>query len=105
MKNYKSEGKTLRYTAGADISAGDPVQVGGLAGVAMSDIANGDTDELAMKGVFSFAKDGNAYSQGDLVEWSNGGAQVVPDASGDYDLGYVWKAADAGDSEVEVRLL
>ena len=54
--NYDSEGKVVQYTAGANISAGDVVVMGEIIGVALNDIANGDTGSVAIEGVFTVPK-------------------------------------------------
>lgn len=46
-------GNVVDYTAGADISSGDLVVMGNTLGVALTDIANGDTGAVAIEGVFS----------------------------------------------------
>jgi predicted RecA/RadA family phage recombinase len=45
-------GNVVDYTAGADISAGDLVLMSHTIGVALTDIANGDTGAVAIEGVF-----------------------------------------------------
>lgn len=45
-------GDTIDYTAGADISAGDLVVMNHIVGIALTDIANGDTGAVAIEGVF-----------------------------------------------------
>lgn len=45
-------GNVVDYTAGADISSGDLVVMGHTVGVALTDIANGDTGAVAIEGVF-----------------------------------------------------
>ena len=46
MKNYVQNGANVTITAGAAYSSGDPVVVGDLVGVAVTDIANGATGQL-----------------------------------------------------------
>lgn len=45
-------GNVVDYTAGANISAGDLVVMGHTLGIALTDIANGDTGAVAIEGVF-----------------------------------------------------
>lgn len=55
--NYVSEGAVIQHTAsGADISSGDVVVVGQLLGVALVDIADGETGSVAIQGVFNVPK-------------------------------------------------
>ncbi len=46
-------GATINYTAGADIAAGDLVVMGHTLGIALTDIATGETGAVAIEGVFS----------------------------------------------------
>lgn len=55
--NYVQEGKTIDYTnGGSAIAAGDVVVVGEQIGVALGDIANGETGAVALEGVFDLPK-------------------------------------------------
>lgn len=66
--NYVSQGATIDYTAGADISSGDVVVIGQQIGVALTDIANGETGAVAIEGVFTVPKVSAAeIAQGESV--------------------------------------
>jgi len=54
--NYVQAGEVIDYTAGADISSGDVVAVGNLVGVAITDIASGDTGAVSVEGVWELPK-------------------------------------------------
>lgn len=67
-KNAISAGEVLQYTAGADISSGDVVVTGNTIGVALVDIANGETGSVAIEGVFSVPKVSAAvFAQGEAL--------------------------------------
>lgn len=69
-KNYVQEGAVVDYTAGADISSGDVVVIGQSIGVALVDIANGETGSVAIEGVFDLPKvDAAVIAQGESVIW------------------------------------
>jgi len=90
--NYVSDGQTAQHTAAADISSGDVVVLGATGdatiGVAMTNIANGATGTVRVRGVFSLPKaDAAVITAGESVVWdSSAGAfddnQATP-ASGD----------------------
>jgi predicted RecA/RadA family phage recombinase len=69
-KNHIRPGKTMPYTAGSDITMGTVIEFADMIGVALADIANGATGELAITEVWELAKDDNlAISQGDQLYW------------------------------------
>lgn len=113
MKNKIKDGKTINYTASADIESGDLVVVGVRVGVAVTDIANGESGVLEMEGVFELPKATGAISQGALVYWDADGTPVGG-ASGDGCLtttssantlaGYVVEAAGETAATVKVKI-
>lgn len=80
---YKQPGIVLDHTAGADISAGDVVKMGNILGVALTDIANGETGSVQIDGVFELAKvSGAVIAQGESLTWdvsANSGAGAFDD--------------------------
>ena len=69
-KNYVQEGDVIQYTAGANIAAGAVVAIGQILGVALVDIANGETGSVAIEGVFSVPKvSGAVIAQGESLTW------------------------------------
>ena len=51
-KNYVQEGKVIPFTAAADVVSGQVVVVGTLAGVSLTDVAQGSIGQLAITGVW-----------------------------------------------------
>lgn len=108
------EGARILVTAGAAISAGDPVVVGANGdasiGIAMTDIANGATGELAMEGVFDVPKVSAAViTQGETVIWdATAGAfddNAATPASGDVSLACTaWESAGDAVTTIAVKL-
>lgn len=105
-KNYVEDGNTMDWTNGttANIASGDPVVVGGLIGVAHSDIAVGEDGVLHMTGVIALAKD-------EAETWSAGAKLYFDDASntvtateGTIVAGTAWADAETGDTDAPVRL-
>jgi Uncharacterized conserved protein len=68
--NYVQEGEVIQYTAGSNISAGAVVKIGQILGVALVDIANGETGSVAIKGVYTVPKvSGAVIAQGESLTW------------------------------------
>lgn len=58
MKNFVQEGKILRLDCGGAKSAGDPVVVGTIAGVCVTDTDSNDFAEVRVDGVCSLSVKG-----------------------------------------------
>lgn len=70
MKNFVQNGAVIDYTAGADISAGAVVELQHCLGVAVADIANGETGAVAIEGVFTLPKvSGAVFVVGEKLIW------------------------------------
>lgn len=68
--NFVQDGKVIDYTAGADISSGDVVELQHCLGVALADIANGATGAVAIEGVFTLPKvSGAVFAVGEKLVW------------------------------------
>lgn len=68
MFNLIADGNVATITAAADIASGDVVIVGGLIGIAVTDIAEDETGAINLKGAYTVAKTtGEAFSQGDRL--------------------------------------
>lgn len=106
--NYVNEGCTIDVVAASDISSGDVVVTGNLIGVAVADIATGETGAVAVEGVFDVPKvTGAVIAQGETVMWDTSAGkfddnQATP-ATGDVSNGAIAWAA-AGNSETTVRV-
>lgn len=89
-RTFKYEGKTLNHVAAGAISAGDTVKVGDIIGIALVDIASGETGAVGIEGVFEVRKvTGTAWVQGEKLDYdasvSSGSFNVtgITPASGD----------------------
>ncbi len=102
--NYVQRGEALNYTAGADIKSGDFVLIGALGGVAKTDIANGKSGAVHVKGVFSVAKASGAVTQGAKLYWNSTNSNLTTTASGNTFVGVAAEAAASGDATVKVLL-
>ena len=71
-KGHIREGKTFTYSnsSGSTISAGTVVELPNMIGVALGDIANGATGEIAVCEIWELAKEAPLdIAQGDQVYW------------------------------------
>ena len=112
--NYSQPGEVIQHTAAADITSGSVVVIGTLLGVALSDIANGETGSVALKGVFTLpAASAAVISKGETLTWdvsANSGAgnfdddQATP-ATGDLTGACAVAWADSGNGETTVQVL
>lgn len=94
------KGDVINYTAGSDIDSGDIVVTGHTIGVAVTDIANGDTGALAIEGVFTAPKVSAAvFAVGEKLIWDvSAGAfddSAATPASGDITGGAIAVVAGA----------
>lgn len=105
MKNFVKPGKVMTVVATGAVVAGQMYQVGALIGVATGNAANGEEYELALMGVYKQPKDSAlVLAQGVAVDWDDTAKEIVADTLGDFDAGFVAKAAGNGETEVEVLL-
>ena len=105
---FVHDGKSIDYTPGADVSAGDVVVQNDLIGIAKLDIALGALGALAVTGVFDVPKTagvGEAIDAGVKVYWdvADGVAKEDAEAGANKYLGKTVVAA-AGDDDTTVRV-
>jgi len=107
---FIQEGKSIDYTPGSDVNAGDVVVQKDLVGVAKLDIVANTLGALAVVGVFDIQKANEAFSAGDEVYWDADGDPYGGDAgtgaatgtaAGNVSMGYA--LADAGATDTTVR--
>ena len=113
--NYLTPGDVVQHTAAAAISSGDVVVMGTRLGVALGDIANGETGSVMVRGVFRLpALSAAVIAAGETLTWdisanSSAGAfdddQATP-ATGDLTgaCAVAVAASGNGDTTVDVYL-
>lgn len=109
LATFIHEGRSIDYTPGSDVAAGDVVVQGELVGIAKLDIKANTLGALAVAGVFDIAKatgGGTAITAGALVYWDAGAEQATTSAGAGANklLGKTVAAAADGDATVRVRL-
>ncbi|MGH8075636.1 MAG: DUF2190 family protein [Lysobacter sp.] len=95
-KNFKREGETIDFTAAADTASGELVLVGGVAAVALNDVASGQVGVGRTQGVWELpAVSSGAVTQGALAYVTAGG-NVSGSSSGNTLIGRYWEAKADG---------
>ena len=106
MKNYVKKGEVLDWNnaTGSAVLSGDLVISGALAGVATTNIADGEIGAVALKGCFILPKATGAITQGAKVYWVTADKNVTTTASGNTLIGVAAEAAGSAETEVKVTL-
>lgn len=112
-RKFVQPGDVLTYVngTGGDIAAGAVVVVGNLVGVALVDIADGESGSVAFTGVYTLAKTaGTAWTQGAVLDWDASAeafqvtGTITPAAGDVEECAVVASAAASAATEGEVRL-
>mgnify|MGYP003626581379 CR=1 FL=1 len=98
MKTFVQSGQVLTLVAAAAATAGEPVIVGQLVGVALEDAAIGDEVVIHTSGVFNMPA-ADSLSVGAAVEWDSG-ELVALDAG--VQVGVLVTASAGGFAQVKV---
>lgn len=105
MKNFIQVGDVLDHTPVAAVASGAVVVIGVRVGIAVANIAAGETGALRVKGVVELAKLGtDTPAQGALLYWDATNSRLTTTASGNVLAGYAAKAAGSGVSTVWLHL-
>ena len=106
---FIQDGKSIDYTPGSNVSAGDVIVQGELVGVAKLDIAAGQLGALAIEGIFEFPKPtgaGTDAAVGTLMYWdvADGNAQETADSGTNKLIGKLVKACSTTDTTCRIKL-
>lgn len=105
MKNFIQPGDVLDHTPGSNVTGGQVVVMGVRVGVAVADIASGQTGPVRVRGVVELAKaSADVIAQGALVYWASGAGNITSTAAGNTLAGYAAAAAGAGVTTIRVAL-
>lgn len=106
MKNAIQEGKTLQFTAGADLTSGQGLLVGTEFGVVPENYANGDTEaQLVTEGVFELPCASAAdIAVGDQLYWDVADDEFNKTASGNWAVAVAYGAAGVGVTTVLAKI-
>ncbi len=105
MKNFIQLGDVLDHTPAGAVTSGAVVVIGVRVGIAVANIAAGETGALRVKGVVELAKLGtDVVAQGALLYWDATNSRLTTTASGNVLAGYAAKPAGNGVSTVWLHL-
>jgi len=104
MKNYKGEGESVSFTAGASYDAGDVVVLGDRAAVVAGDVASGSVGQADLEGVYELAKEAVAMSVGDKLYWDANAENVTKTSSGNKAIGHAHETVASGVAVIDVNL-
>lgn len=105
--NHIQIGKAMPWTngTGSDVSSGDVVVVGNFVCVALEDIANGASGNLATEEVWEVPKNNNlVISQGDVLYFDVADGNMNKTAEDNYYAGLAFAAAAQTATTVKVKL-
>ena len=106
-QNHIQSGAVMPYTnaTGADIAADAVVLVGTRIGIALGDIADTESGQLAIEEVWTVPKVAPlVIAQGDLVYWDAADANVNKTATDNTLAGFAFAAAGSADTTVQVKI-
>lgn len=104
---HVAEGLTMPYTngTGVDVDAGDVVAFAAMIGVALGDIPDGSTGELAVAEVWILPKnEALAITQGDKLYWDVVDGNINKTAQDNIPCGIAYTHELAATATVQVRL-
>ncbi len=107
MFNQIQNGEILEYIngTGSTITSGSLVLAGALNGIALTDIANGDSGSVYLEGVFELPKKAEAMTQGQKLYWDATNNYLTVTATNNTYIGAAWLPAASGAAVVRVVLL
>lgn len=100
-------GRTIDYTPGSSVAAGQVVDLGTCVGIAVRDIAANERGSLMVDGVADFLKyTSDVLSAFDVVYWDEGtNTATKTSAYGEAVIGRAVSGAASGDATVRVWLI
>lgn len=104
MKNYIQEGDLIALAAPYAVSSGGGALIGAVFGVAVTDLANGEVGNFALKGVFAQPKATGAATLGAKAYWDNTNKNITATAGSHTLVGVFVAAYASGDTTANVRL-
>ncbi len=106
-QNHIQPGEAMPYTnsTGSNIASGDPVLVGNRLCVALGDIADGASGQLATCEVFELPKvAATAIGQGADIYWDDTAKNITNVATANTLVGCAFAAAAADDATIQAKL-
>lgn len=104
---YLNVGDRIDYAndTGSDIAVGDVVELNERIGVALVDIADGETGAVKTEGHFNLpAVTGSSFSVGDQVYWNTSSAYVTTTSTDNTPAGWVTAPKGSSVDEANVKI-
>jgi predicted RecA/RadA family phage recombinase len=103
--NYVGKGDSVQYTAGANLTSGQPVLMGDVLGICLTAIASGAVGSVALQGVYTVAKNSaEAWAIGDILFWDAGSSVLTKTASTHKPVGHAFAVAANPSSTGQIKL-
>lgn len=103
--NYICEGKVLQYTSdGNTIKSGDLVVIGTIAGIAHTNIDDGETGSVHIHGVYNVPKANDAIDLGAKLYWDAKKSVLTTTSTSNTLVGIAYSAAAEADTHVQLLL-
>jgi predicted RecA/RadA family phage recombinase len=103
---FVQEGRRIPYVAGADIVVGQVIPLGSCVGIAADNIANTETGELFLEGVYQMAAvDNVAFAQGDELYWDDTAGKLTKVSAGNTPAGICFETKLQAGAAAKVKLI
>lgn len=106
MRNLIQPGATVSFIASGTVTSGQPVTMGSLFGVAVTDATNGQSFEATLAGVFDLPKAAGEVTAGAKVYFDASAGEVTTDddEGANVLIGAAIEGAGSAAATVKVRL-
>lgn len=105
MKNFVSQGNTLTFTAGANLTSGQGVLIGSLFGVVAESAASGEQAVANLTGVYDLPKTASqAWTVGAPIYWAATPGECTTVPTGNTLIGAAMAAVGSGAGETTGRV-
>lgn len=103
--NYYCDSDIIDIIATADIKSGELVVKGGLIGVALTDIKNGEVGAIQRTGIWKLAKNGtDTFAQGDVAYYNATNKVITSTATSNTAVGVITAPVVSTDTEAYVLI-
>lgn len=104
MKNSIQDGEVLALAAPYAVASGGGALIGAIFGVAVTTLANGETGNFQLEGVYTLPKATGAATLGAKAYWDNTNKNVTATSTSNTLIGVFVAAYASGDTSALVRL-
>jgi predicted RecA/RadA family phage recombinase len=104
VKNSIQDGEVLALAAPYAVASGGGALIGAIFGVAVTTLANGETGNFQLEGVYTLPKATGAATLGAKAYWDNTNKNVTATSTSNTLIGVFVAAYASGDTSALVRL-